>query len=334
MTPQISVLLPYRDAAATLEEAVDSVLSQVGVSVEVILVDDGSRDHGPELIEKLGARHRAVRHLRTPPCGIVPALQTALEVARAPLLARMDADDVSLPERFAQQREHLLAQPTLALSATQVVGFPAADVGEGLRLYIEWQNNLLSPEQHAHALFVEAPVCHPSVMIRAEVLRALGGWRDVPWAEDYDLWLRADAAGYRMAKVGQVLLRWRHHPRRLTFTDVRYSQENMLRAKAPHLARRVLESGRRLVIWGAGVAGKRLSRELEKYGAHPESFIDIDPKKIGRRARGVDIAAPDSLAVCEVFVVISVAARGARDEIRQFLAERGAVEGTDYLCGC
>src|SRR4051812_44139528 len=183
----------------------------------------------------MAAAHRAVVTTATTGVGIARAIQAGVALARAPLVARMDGDDICLPDRFARQVERFAADARLGALGTQVEAFPVA--GEGLRRYIEWQNQVLGTEAHATQLFVESPLCHPSVMVRRAALDAVGGWRDVAWPEDYDLWLRLDAGGWALDKVPEVLLRWRHGTGRATFADARYGIEQFRRAKAPHLAR-------------------------------------------------------------------------------------------------
>ncbi|MGD8863549.1 MAG: glycosyltransferase [Myxococcales bacterium] len=332
---EVSVLLPYRDAAATLEEALDGVLSQRGVHLDVIAVDDGSRDDGPRLVQRLASHHRALRPLQTPGVGIAAALNRAAGQARAPLLARMDADDVCLPGRLSRQLERMSAEPGLAALGTRVAPFPEERVQQGLRRYVDWQNGLLTPRQHADQLFVESPLCHPSVMLRRDALTAVGGYRDGPFPEDYDLWLRLDAAGGGLAKLDSTLLRWRHHPGQATLTDPRYGRARFLDVKAPHLARRLREAGREVDLWGAGQSGRRVARALEPHGVRVARFIDIDPRKVGRTARGAPIVDPDAVAAPGArSLVVAVAARGARDLVRAELAERGFREGQDFLCAC
>lgn len=327
MSPDVSVIVPYRDAADTIDEALDSVCAQGGVAVEVIAVDDGSRDDGPAR-----AARYPVRHVRGGEGGLVAALRAGLAAARADVIARMDADDVCLPGRLAAQVEALRAAPRLGVIGARVEAFPADAVAEGLRLYVDWQNGLITPEDHARELFVESPLCHPSVAIRRAALDAVGGWRETGGPEDYDLWLRLDAAGWELAKLPDVLLRWRHRPGRATFADPRCAHERFVDAKAPHLARRVTARGRPLVMWGAGRAGKRLARALEACGVRPALFVDIDANKIGREARGRPIVEADALRAGEHTVVAAVRQRGARDEIRAELRARGFIEGDDFLC--
>src|SRR3974377_2223128 len=115
-----------------------------------------------------------------------PRPPRALPRARPPFIARMDGDDVPLPGRLGAQLDAMDRNPRLGALGTLVEGFPHSAIGEGLRLYIAWQNAVVSPEDHAREIYVEAPLCHPSVMLRREALDRVGGYREVTWAEDYD----------------------------------------------------------------------------------------------------------------------------------------------------
>src|SRR6476620_3791488 len=138
----VSVLLPYRDAAATLDEAIESVLAQRGVALELILVDDGSRDDGPARAAAWAARDPRVVLLDTDGVGIARALGVALAAARAPVIARMDGDDWCHPDRLARQLALLQSDPSLVCVGTQVEALSDGDgvVGDGLRRYVAWQN--------------------------------------------------------------------------------------------------------------------------------------------------------------------------------------------------
>lgn len=331
MRPLVSVLLPYRDNAPTIEEALRSVLAERDIDLEVLAIDDGSTDGGPAIVAAVARTDPRVVELSTGGIGIAAALAHGAARARGELVARMDGDDVSLPGRISSAAALLESDPSLGLAATQVEGFPDAALGEGLRRYIEWQNSLVTPADHARELFVESPVCHPSVVMRRAALESAGGFADVRWAEDYDLWLRIDAAGYGLAKVPRVLFRWRHREGRLTFSDGRYALPLFDEAKARYLAPKLRARGRPLTVWGAGKTGKRIARALEKHGVYASRFIDIDPRKIGGRARGAPIFAPEALARGEATLVCAVGARGARDLIRAHLVGRGFVEGEDFL---
>jgi len=331
----ISVLLPYRDAAATLGEAIESVLADLTPGDELAAIDDGSRDDSAALVRAFAERDRRIVSIASDGAvGLVGALTAGVTAARGELLARMDSDDISLPGRFAAERAHLESDPGLGAVGVQVEAFPAA--GEGMQRYLAWQNALTSREQHAHAIFVEAPLCHPSTMIRRAALDAVGGFRDVAWAVDYDLWLRLDAAGYGLAKVPRVLFRWRMRAESMTWTSPKNTPECFLEARAQFLARRLRERGRTFAVWGAGKTGRRLARALEVHSLAPAAFVDIDPKKIGRTARGHAIvdaeAATLRAASGEWLLVVALGGAGARDVVRERLARAGLVEGQAFIC--
>ena len=328
MAPRVSVLMPYRDAAETLAEAMESVLDERGVDLELIAVDDGSRDEGPAIAARIASGDGRVVLGASGGSGIAGALDHAAALAQGELFGRMDADDVSLPGRLAAEAALLDRDPTLGVVGTWVSAFPEEATGEGTRRYLDWMNGLVSPADHARDLFVESPLCHPSVMMRRAALERAGGYREVPWPEDYDLWLRIAGAGYGMAKVPFHGLRWRQHPRRATVTDPRYALARFADLKARYLAPRL---ARPVAVWGAGKTGKRLSRALEREGVRTEIFIDIDPRKIGGVARGAPVVAPEDLPRGRYTVLVALGARGAREIVRARLASWGLVEGEDFV---
>jgi glycosyltransferase involved in cell wall biosynthesis len=329
MSRRVAVLLPFRDVSRWLDEAIRSVRQEPEVDA-LVLVDDGSIDASSHIAEAHARADPRVEVLRTPGIGLPRALEVGRARAAARYLARMDGDDVSVPGRVARQASYLDAHPEVAAVGAQVAPFPT--VGEGLAHYVAWQNALLSPREHRDALFVEAPLCHPSVTLRASVLDEVGGYRDGPFPEDYELWLRLDAAGHGLAKLEDVLLRWRHRDGRLTFQDPRYRPEAHRSLKARYLAAR-LRVVSSFVMWGAGPTGKRLARALEGHDLRPCAFVDVDPDKIGGVRRGVPVWSPATLRAASPrpFVVVAVGARGARDLITAELDRWGLVAGADYL---
>ncbi len=318
----ISVLLPYRDAGASLDAALSGLLAEHDGAREVLAIDDGSTDGGPARVRTWAARDARVRLLDNGGRGLVAALNLGLEHASGELIARMDADDIAHPARLGRQRDYLCAHPEVAVLGCQV---RAVGGGEGLQRYVAWQNTLLTPAQHAQARFIESPLCHPSIMARHDVLRAVGGYRAFDGPEDYELFLRCVAQGHALAKLPELLLEWHHRLGRATFADGRYTRARFRAAKAPYLA--AILRGDQVAIWGAGQAGRQLARELASHGVEPALFIDIDPSKLGRTLHGAPVTRAAALDPREHVVVVAVAARGAREVIRPQLLERGFVEG-------
>jgi hypothetical protein len=329
--PRVSVLLPVRDAAETLGGCLDSLAAQSLGDHEVVAVDDGSRDGSSAILEARARSDPRVRVVRTPPQGLVGALNQALALARAPVVARMDADDVARVERLRLQAERLARDP-----AVDVLGSRVALVGEaagaGMRGYVEWQNTLLDHEVIVRDIFVESPLVHPSVAMRREALERLSGWRETGGPEDYDLWLRALASGLRFAKLEEVLLDWRDGPRRLTRVDPRYTPARFLATKLEALERGPLAGSRPAVLWGAGPVGKAWSRALRAAGHDVRAFVEVDPRKVGERIHGVPVVTvSEAVGLRGPLHLAAVGQKGARARIRAEAARGGLVDGLDLV---
>ena len=143
------------------------------------------------------------------------------------------------------------------------------------------------------------------------------------------------AAGVTFAKIPEVLVEWRDHPTRLTRSDSRYSVKNFLRAKAHYLARGPLAERDAVIVWGAGMMGRRLGKRLLDEQVPVVAFVDIDPKKIGRTRQGKPVISAEDFMDCwqrypQPALLAAVGARGARDLIRQQGNDLGLVEGRDW----
>ncbi|MGE0081225.1 MAG: glycosyltransferase family 2 protein [Thiohalomonadaceae bacterium] len=331
-SPAISVLLPFHNAAPTLAAALASCLSQSITDLEVLAVDDGSRDESADIVRSFAAHDERVRLIQPGRLGLVGALNHGLALARAPLVARMDADDVMYPERLRQQHEFMVAHPSTGLCGCRVRVVPEERVEAGFREYIRWQNACVTPAQIAEEIYWESPIAHPTFMFRRDVVVRTGGYRHGDFPEDYELLLRLHSAGVAMAKVPEVLLDWADSPGRATRTDPRYAREAFDRLRAAHLAEDARLHERPLVIWGAGRRTRQRVNLLLDRGFQPTTWIDIDPKKIGNVIRGATVRSPAWLDRSEKpFVLAYVTAHGARELIGDQLQAFGYRRGRDYL---
>jgi glycosyltransferase involved in cell wall biosynthesis len=334
-TPVVSLLLPCRDAEPFLPECIRSLESQTLERYEVLAVDDDSTDRTAEILSEWASRDPRVRVIRTGgETGLVPALNLASASASAPLLGRMDADDVALPRRLELQADLLESHRDVAACGTGVELFPARHVGEGYARYAAWLNGLCHPDDVWRDLLVECPIAHPALLIRRSALRAIGGYRDAGWPEDYDLMLRLHAAGMRASNHPERLLRWRVRPDRHSLASDRYGPDSFRRCKVHFLRESFLPSGRPLVVWGAGRVGKPLARELLRQGSCVDAFVDLDPRKIGQEIHGAPVLNPEAFARRPAhprpYVLAAVGSPGARDDIRAALDARGFREIDDY----
>lgn len=331
--PLVSILLPARNAAPTLGAAVQSMVRQSFADWELLVVDDGSTDATAQVAGAWATQDPRVRLLRQPARGIVRALQHGLDASQGNLVARMDADDVSQPDRVGAQVRFLEAHPEIGLVACQVAFGGDRVACQGYALHVDWMNGLVSPEQIRLKRFIESPFAHPSVLFRRELVAQFGGYREGPFPEDYELWLRWLDAGVAMAKVPQVLLTWNDPPGRLSRTDPRYATAAFYRLKAGYLARAVQHTrqGRAVWVWGAGRPTRVRAEHLTRHGVAIAGYVDIDPQRVGRAIGGRPIVAPNSMpGPGEAQVLVYVGTRGARDLIWPQLCQRGFVEGRDF----
>ena len=333
-TPRVSVLLPCRDAAPFLAECIASLGAQTERRFEVLALDDGSTDGTRSLLDAWAGRDPRVRLVDRDGSGIVAALRRLSREARAPLIARMDADDIARPGRLAAQGRLLADHPRIAACGTGVRYFPRPPAGSGYRRYEAWLNGLHDPAAIERDLFVECPIAHPTLMVRRHAFEAVGGYRETGGPEDYDLILRLAAAGHGLANVREVLHEWRLGAHRLSERSVRYAPAAFRRLKTSFLSAGSLPPGRPLVIWGAGKVGKAFARTWLDEGGAFSGFVDLDPRKIGQNIHGATVIRPADLATfaasARPYILLAVGTPGARDDIREALGAMAFRELVDY----
>ena len=201
---QLSVLMAVRDGARHVEAALESVLTQLPSDAEVIVVDDGSRDATPELLARAVAADARVRVAQQPARGLAAALNHGLSLARAPLVARQDADDLSRPGRLAAQVAVMTARPELAALGT------SADVIDENGQPAGTLRAATGPDAvRAGLLSLRTTPVHGSMLLRREMVAAVGGYREAfRYGQDYDLWLRL-VERYPIDNVPETYYQWR-----------------------------------------------------------------------------------------------------------------------------
>jgi glycosyltransferase involved in cell wall biosynthesis len=257
----VSVVMPVRDGERFLVEAVESVLAQTERDLELIVVDDGSTDATPELLA--GLTDPRVSVLTRAPQGLAAALNTGCAEAAAPVIARMDADDVALPERLDRQLAFLDDRPDVAL------------VGGGIVLVDEEGREFdREPAPAAPGLAERNDLVHGTVAMRTDAFRELGGYR-LDQAEDYDLWLRFQER-FGVAAVEEPVIRYRFHPGQFSVTKLERQALGALCVRAAARTRRAgepdpLEYVERLddaVAERLGVTGAEIDRAAVADAVH------------------------------------------------------------------
>ncbi|QSF50257.1 MULTISPECIES: glycosyltransferase [unclassified Thermosynechococcus] len=223
-SPTISVILPVFNSDQYIELAINSILNQSFNDFELIVIDDGSSDNSFEILSNYAKLDARIHLIRRDNQGLIYTLNQAIELAKGQYIARMDADDLTLPNRLESQLEFLEKNKLhLCGSSVQLIG---AAIGS-------WHY----PPSHEGCeieLLFGVPFAHPSVMGHSSVFKELRYSSEWSLVEDYDLWQRAWAAGFKMGNVPEVLLQYRVH-RKQTSSLYRWQQaQNSQRIRSRH----------------------------------------------------------------------------------------------------
>lgn len=206
--PRVSVILPAFNAEAYIKEAIESILGQTFRDFELIVINDCSADGTEAVILSFGD-DRLVYVKNEENLGVAATLNRGLALARGEYIARMDADDISLPRRLELQAACLDAHPDIAVLGTNVETFD-----ENGPQRTGW--SATDPRQMNVDLFFSCGIAHPSVMMRKSVIEELGGYdREFEGLEDYELWCRV-SKGHGVTTLPEVLFRYRVHSGQVT----------------------------------------------------------------------------------------------------------------------
>jgi glycosyltransferase involved in cell wall biosynthesis len=317
MTPAVSVIMPVRNGAEWLGEAVASIRAQDFGDFELLIVDDGSDDGTAAMLSGFAAEDRRIRLIRQAPQGIVAALNNGIAAARAPYLARLDADDRARRDRLGKQFAFMEAHPEIVLVGTSAEVIDAAG-----NVVVR----LTPPADHAsltRALSRTNPFVHSSVMMRTVLVRRLGGYRAAfRAAEDYDLWLRMAEAG-GVANLAEYLTQYRRHDANLSRRDA------VWQSFSARLAQRSAAGRRR----GVGDPADALTAPPDWWADEAETSFFADDVGFYRLLDSDSAQGPQYLrAVPERFFQLNHAERRlAQMRLRVMLHEIGAPIGLRHL---
>lgn len=209
--PLLSVVMPVKNGMPYLAESVESILGQTFSDFEYIIVDDGSTDETPRLLESFAVEDSRIRVCQAEGAGLVDALNTGVAAIRGKYIARMDADDVARSDRFAKQVAFLESHPDHAAIGT---GFLLMDAGGNP---IEAITDELDHEEVlARLLRGYTVLCHPTVLLRTQAVQQVGAYsKNHECSEDYELYLRL-SDHWKLAVLEDALLHYRIHLKSVT----------------------------------------------------------------------------------------------------------------------
>lgn len=240
MVPSLSILIPVYKTAPFLHEAMDSLLSQTFTDYELIVLNDCSPDNAEEILDTYDDP-RIIRYMGEKNVGLANVLNVGISMARGKYIARMDSDDISLPNRLQVQMEYLERHPEIDLVSVGMQLFGAKE-----EVWIREQD----PEKvKINALF-HSPVLHASSVWRKDSFERHGlrFRQEMVPAEDYDLWTRALLKGLKLVNLPEVLYKYRLHPSQATLQTEQTTaksmevQRNYLRKALPNLSEKQIDA--------------------------------------------------------------------------------------------
>lgn len=276
MVPIVSILMPVYKTAPYLREAMDSMLSQTFTDFELIVLDDCSPDNAEEILDSY-TDPRIVRYKGKKNAGLSNVLNVGIGMARGKYIARMDSDDLSMPERLQIQVDYLEAHPDIDLVSVGMQLFGAKD-----EVWLREQD----PEKVKIIALFHSPILHASSMWRRDSFEKHGlrFRQEMVPAEDYDLWTRALVKGLRLVNLRQVLYKYRIHPEQATTqTDKttsksRMVQQNYLASTLPSLSekRRNLFPDKLWPVFFANLRSRFFNGVLLAQRLYKMSKVDTD----------------------------------------------------------
>ena len=228
--PAVSVVMPPFNASSHIRSAIESILDQNLNDFELIIVNDGSTDETRLISEAMAALDSRIVLVNQDNSGIAVAINNAIQIARAPLIARMDSDDIAMPNRLERQVGYLAEHLETALVSCSFVPFTDPSAPSQAPVHLPSDHSCI----YATLAFC-SPICHPGVLARRELFTRFA-YRPGITAEDHDLWCRAIHC-FRFANLTEPLLLYRRHEGSLSMRKARRLKWSTLRSGLVHIAR-------------------------------------------------------------------------------------------------
>ena len=329
-SPEIDIILPFYKNGETLANAISSIIDQTFRNFRLVLVANNADKISLEIAKKFVKADKRVLLLHEPQQGVAFAFNTGILAGKSPLIARMDGDDLAEPDKLEKQIDYLLKHPEIGAVATQTTFNSTIKASEGFRYFVEWQNSIISPEEHFNARFYESPVVNPTILFRRNLIQKYGLVDTSDTPEDYELYLRWMAHGEKIAKIPEPLLTWNDHPHRLTRTHRHYSQKAFEKVRYQYLAKYLNQTtqNREIVICGASRNIMNKAKGLEAAGISISAHTDV----IIRKPEGVNfIPLSKALENKDFYFVSLIAKRDVYSQIKKLFLSRGLREGKDFI---
>lgn len=238
----LDVMMTVYNAERYLHDALGSIQNQTFRDFRLICIDDGSTDQSPDILSQFAAADARIQIIRQTNQGVVKAANRGMSMCTAPLIARMDSDDIAMPTRLEKQVQFMAKHPDVSVVGTSILEIDAQSQPLATVVY---------PTEHeaidAANMQVKTSLAHPTVMFRRDAFNALGGYREAfRYVEDLDMWLRLAEHG-RLANLPDVLLCYRQHTDSISWNHTGEKEERLIQLLQTTYERRGVELPQSLV---------------------------------------------------------------------------------------
>lgn len=322
--------MPVKNAGNYLEECLESIIGQTEKNWELLAVDDHSGDESLKLLKKYSHSDPRIRIFENKGEGIIAALRTAYNSARGEFISRMDADDKMPPDKLHSLKELLLSHGKGSIATAKVQYFSNEGLSEGYINYQNWLNSLCDKKRHWNEIYKECVIASPCWMLHREDLDNCMAFQPDSYPEDYDLVFRFYEKGLKVIASDKILHYWRDHPERTSRNHLHYAAQSFYELKLHYFLKLDYDPKRPLVLWGAGTKGKRMARLLQSKTI-PFKWVSNNPKKHGKEIYDQLLHDFEQLVTEDCpQIIVTVALRNAKKEIKQFLNQLQLEESRDY----
>lgn len=327
--PELSIIMPFRNAEKWLCETVDSIQKQGFTDWELIAIDDFSDDGSAKLIQNLAESDKRIVYYPNTNKGIIPALTYGLSRARGTYISRMDADDLMPPGRLSAMLSAIRSHPARSVITGKVQYFSEKPVSAGYRSYEQWLNERIDSGDHYAHIYRECVVASPNWLARKKELLEDQVFEALVYPEDYSMVLLWKSKGYQVIGLPDLTLLWREHPARTSRNSAIYQQKSFFELKIPHFLKHELKDNENLAVLGAGIKGKLIARALLKSG-HTFNWYDQDFRRYGAGIYQKEIQSPTILEGAKLLIAIYPT---KQDKLIAFLEQKGFQIGVNaWFC--
>ncbi len=213
--PKISLIMSVYNGEDYLSEAIESVLNQTFKDFELIVINDCSTDKTYEILKRFAELDKRVKvHTNEVNLRLPSSLNKAISYAQGKYIARMDADDICLPERLEKQYQFMENNPSVALSSCRFMTLKNGVISSG------GCGGKSDNESIKALLLVTNPILHPGIIAKADAIKSLGYDKNFTCTEDMELWTRFVIAGYDIEIMPEYLMIYRLHDKQITETTL------------------------------------------------------------------------------------------------------------------